>query len=508
MKIIHGNTVRVAREQPEKKSNRNSLSKFKGAFRSYLIKQEKSKGKFEHNRIFRPEFIHKIQRDFNSTIPIDEYLKIIVEVLFEYKNGTKREKFWKKDLDTFFIRMRGKIKHFLPDNEKNVIQHTSITDSKNVFDIPPAKDEEIAILAVQHYKVLVKSGKKEKVKQQSVSRIIPTKRPAVKPQIKPSLKNIKIADHIIPVASGKGGTGKSLVASNLAIGFASLGYKVTLVDADLGTPNLHNYLYEKRAKYSLDDVFISGNNDYSRAVSRTKYKNLKLLYGASNIPEIANIHPKKIRELIKGICSLSGDIVIVDIGAGTNRNCLDLFNMAPAGIMVVNPEQSSIQDAYLFLKTALFRRLKLLSSRDSDLGKAFSHYLTQENNTELNIPDFIGFLSGQPGKAESEFAEFLLEFQPGIIMNKVNSGNNSLERGKLVRLVQKFMSIELSFLGEIKYSKRIGKSYLAEMPVLSRYPRSDLAKNIFKIIKKLEDSEFNGSRANSFKYFSRELQSL
>jgi len=44
--------------------------------------------------------------------------------------------------------------------------------------------------------------------------------------------------HIIAVSSGKGGVGKSMVAANLAAGFAKRGYKVGLIDADIYGPNI------------------------------------------------------------------------------------------------------------------------------------------------------------------------------------------------------------------------------------------------------------------------------
>ncbi|NBQ39078.1 MAG: MinD/ParA family protein, partial [Alphaproteobacteria bacterium] len=44
---------------------------------------------------------------------------------------------------------------------------------------------------------------------------------------------------IIPIASGKGGVGKSLVAANLAIALAQAGKNVVLADLDLGGSNLH-----------------------------------------------------------------------------------------------------------------------------------------------------------------------------------------------------------------------------------------------------------------------------
>ena len=47
---------------------------------------------------------------------------------------------------------------------------------------------------------------------------------------------------IIPIAGGKGGVGKSLIAANLAIVLARLGHKTIGIDLDLGAANLHSCL--------------------------------------------------------------------------------------------------------------------------------------------------------------------------------------------------------------------------------------------------------------------------
>ena len=75
------------------------------------------------------------------------------------------------------------------------------------------------------------------------------------------------APHVIAIASGKGGVGKTNLTANLAVALAGRGLRVCVLDADLGLANLDTLLGVKpratlrhvlRGECTIHDVLVEG----------------------------------------------------------------------------------------------------------------------------------------------------------------------------------------------------------------------------------------------------------
>ena len=82
----------------------------------------------------------------------------------------------------------------------------------------------------------------------------PSHRPAPQPAPKTSL--LPEVTHIVAVASGKGGVGKSTTAVNLAVALAQQGHRVGLLDADIYGPSLPRMLGVDRKPETRNGMLV------------------------------------------------------------------------------------------------------------------------------------------------------------------------------------------------------------------------------------------------------------
>jgi flagellar biosynthesis protein FlhG len=162
---------------------------------------------------------------------------------------------------------------------------------------------------------------------------------------------------VIAVASGKGGVGKTNIATNLAICLSASGKKVVVVDADLGLGNV-DVLMNIDSTYNISHV-VSGQKSIKDITQRGP-GGVRVVCGGSGIEDLANLSVFAQWRLIEELRVLeeSHDVIVLDTGAGINSSVVGFCVAADHTLVVTTPETTAMTDAYAMIKVLSGRGCK------------------------------------------------------------------------------------------------------------------------------------------------------
>ncbi|MFW6223706.1 MAG: P-loop NTPase, partial [Spirochaetota bacterium] len=272
---------------------------------------------------------------------------------------------------------------------------------------------------------------------------------------------------VIPVASGKGGVGKSVLSANLGIMLAAYGRRTVLIDLDLGGSNLHTYLGLKNRQAGIGNYVSDRSLDFNSLLTDTPYTNLKFVAGDVLVSGTANLMHSQRKGLISRIEKIDADFIILDLGSGTGLNVIDFFLIANAGIIVSTPQTPAILNAYNFLKNAVFRQLQ----RNLGSPKKVVNYLKDvvkdkapgATPTISQILEKIERISPKAGAEARAQVDALL---PHLVLNMGESPED-LEIGYSLRdLVSKNLAVGIGCLGFVYQDKAVAAALRGLKPVV------------------------------------------
>lgn len=266
------------------------------------------------------------------------------------------------------------------------------------------------------------------VKENEMKRLLSNQQLEVEP------KEIKI----MAVCSGKGGVGKSNFSLNTGLAIQEQGKNVLIIDLDVGFTNIDVLCGIGGTPYTLEDV-IEGRKTLKEAIV-TGPNGIQFIAGGSDalgVKDLNEDHKKIFKEQLLQLENI--DVILIDMGAGVTRMSLLYTMFAQELILLATPEPTSVTDAYAFLR----------------------------------IID-----------------QYQLKNKVKVVLNRVSNEKEALNTFELLKLTtQKFLKLDLNYLGCIRDDKDVQACIKAQKPFLIKAPKCLASSDVRLISRELMESK-------------------
>ena len=294
--------------------------------------------------------------------------------------------------------------------------------------------------------------------------------------------------HIWPIGGGKGGSGKSFLASSLGRLLAKSGKSTLLIDLDLGAANLHTMVDVCYPEKCFSDFITKKIPALEDIVLGTPFPNLFLISGAHDNLDIANLpYDKKIKTL-KAISKLKYEYILLDLGAGTAFNTLDFFLASQNGIFITTPEPTSIENVYRLMRAIYLRRIRhYFSAVDfKALEKKVRH---QSGDGSLNKPEhIISVVKKEHPEKYMLIKKDFTSFRFKLILNQLRKQDNPALGEQICKIIKKHLGFSVEFAGNISYDEHVHDAICQRVSFLDRYPHTRAANDLRELNRKMSNS--------------------
>lgn len=287
---------------------------------------------------------------------------------------------------------------------------------------------------------------------------------------------------VVAIGGGKGGVGKSMVCSNLAIQYATAGFRCLILDLDLGAANVHTIFGMRQPPKGLGEFFTTRGSQLKDFIVDTDVENLQIIAGGGFVPELANLpHMQKVK-VINQIKTLDADLILLDLGAGSSTHVVDFFSMCHAGIIVTTPEPTAIINAYEFLKNIVYRVLfRMFKNHPQVLAVVKGSSTPQAGAKQDTIDDLIAQVEKISPFSAQNIRDVCADFDFHLILNQGRKVSEAQLGVKLKDLCKRFLSLDVTFAGMVFHNEEVSASVFKMTPVTIAYPDSVTSKTIKRL---------------------------
>lgn len=332
---------------------------------------------------------------------------------------------------------------------------------------------------------------------------------------------------ILAVSGAKGGVGKTLLSTNLALFLATIGRRVVVVDADVTGANAHSFFGIERpggvAPYvppapsfgmgffddpvdepALEIDLAPGETDpraiehaeFGAALVETSIPGLRLLHAGLDEPAPGGHGRAKRKDLLARLSKLDAEYVVVDLGAGIDPSLLRLWSAASSSVFVSVPEPTAIENTYRFIRAAfashLFRGIadREARARLRARFRAFGH---------MPAPlDFVRRLEAEGDAGAPLVRAAMASFRFPLVLNQTRL-RADLELGdRIGSAARRRLGVSVDYLGYIDFDDTVWTCIRVGRPLLVESPGSKASRNLEKIARRLLAIEAGKGRPRGF----------
>jgi flagellar biosynthesis protein FlhG len=285
---------------------------------------------------------------------------------------------------------------------------------------------------------------------------------------------------IIAVGGGKGGIGKTSLTVGLGLCLAAMEQSVILVDCDLGGANLRTALGLPEPQLTSVDFFVRSKAAVDQLLTPTGVDSLQFISGQGGVLGLANLKYSQKLKFINQLKKLEADFVLLDLGAGTSYDVLDFFLASDRGVLITCPDPFSLESAFGFLKTAMYRGIARSFSSDEII---YGHIKKQMDRAfRMSMFQFLTELRVESPESADIVWKYLAAYPKGLILNMVRRRDEIKSATELIAEASRQLSVKVELLGQVSYDALVRKSTLERSPFVLTRPTSKASRDLLKIV--------------------------
>jgi flagellar biosynthesis protein FlhG len=277
---------------------------------------------------------------------------------------------------------------------------------------------------------------------------------------------------IVAFASGRGGTGRSLLAANVAVYLAQAAKKVVALDADPAGGPLHQLLGASRPPRGFGELLRGKITRLAELTVDTPIAGVSLVggegaaFGASRVKVSA-------KAALSAIYALEVDYVVVDLGPADSSFAVDLWLAADVPILVTLPDPSSIEATYRFVRSGFVRRLRSIRGLD--------RLVTNPVGPPPAATDLFRAVRESSPALLEKLEHEIRRYRPGFVVNQTRTLADLKLGGWMATAARRRLGHAFEYLGHVESDETVWLAARRRRSLVAEYPDAKASKNIERL---------------------------